>query len=391
MKRTALLVPGLLAVATFFATQAGAQLPATDVRITADNAYRFGWGSVSSIPAANLFGGVENTSAGAIFNCPLSFTQPAGPERYTVNGANLSDYLYIISWSDANTTQGVLGQFQTGTNPPLYTGYPGWEVYATGMYFTNFSGGPPLATINTQIGIANAGTGTAGLTSIGWVGPVVTPGREGVLVFGEDNTTNRTSPTCPNPFPIVCQNHPPIAPLQEGIDAAAKWMWYQRPNSTCAFLDGNHREFLIFRIPLQALAGGDCAPLTQGFWKRQCKGAHPSGESGKLDSYASCLAATATFGRVRTVADICDALHPDPKNDKCEQAEAQFAALLLNTCSNRLSRACCIDTRETTATTAGDAIDEIDLLLSNPARTFADCVLAQSIADAINTAAALCR
>lgn len=142
--------------------------------------------------------------------------------------------------------------------------------------------------------------------------------------------------------------------------------------------------------PPSCLVAPGCEPLTQGFWKRQCRGAHPSGEAAKLPGYVSCVAATATFRNVRTVDQICRALNPDPSNDKCQQAEAQFMALMLNTCSGRASRSCCIDSTRTSATTVGAAISEIDALLSNPARTFEDCVTAQGIADDINTGHALC-
>jgi hypothetical protein len=133
-----------------------------------------------------------------------------------------------------------------------------------------------------------------------------------------------------------------------------------------------------------------CEPLTQGFWKRQCKGPHPSGEPGLLPTYVACVSREATFATVATVADICRRLNPDPANDKCQQAEAQFMALMLNTCSGRLGRTCCIHSTWTSATTVGAAIDQIDALLSQPLRTFNDCVLAQGIADDINTAHALC-
>ena len=53
-----------------------------------------------------------------------------------------------------------------------------------------------------------------------------------------------------------------------------------------------------------------CAPLTQGFWKRQCKGTHPSGEHELLPSYVGCLGRTATFRGLASVDEICDALNP---------------------------------------------------------------------------------
>jgi hypothetical protein len=133
-----------------------------------------------------------------------------------------------------------------------------------------------------------------------------------------------------------------------------------------------------------------CEPLTQGFWKRQCRGRHPSRENEHLDEYASCVAASLTFGAAASADDECRALNPSSPRDKCQQADAQLMALLLNACSGRLDRACCIDSSLTSAVTVGEAIDEIDALLANPGRRFRDCVRAQAIADAINTGAALC-
>ena len=133
-----------------------------------------------------------------------------------------------------------------------------------------------------------------------------------------------------------------------------------------------------------------CEPLTQGFWKRQCKKPHPSGEPGKLPGYVACVESAATFSGLSGVAGLCAQLEPNPRNDKCEQAEAQFTALLLNRCSGRLSASCCVRLTNSAAATVGEAIAEIDGLLANPARTFADCARAQSLAAAINEASALC-
>ena len=149
----------------------------------------------------------------------------------------------------ANLLQAVL---------PIYTGAPGWEVYATGIDYDIGSGGPPLSStgpsINTQIGIANNTSGGPG-TSVGWVG--VSGGANGNLAVGSTNTP----PTSPNPFPAVC-----------GIDPAAQWMWYNaRPGVLNAFTNslapnngggstvgnGGHREYLIFRIPVRSLVTVD--------------------------------------------------------------------------------------------------------------------------------------
>jgi hypothetical protein len=212
-----------------------------DVTITADNAYGFGYGPSTGI--TSYFGGVFNSTAGDIFNCST------GPETYVVSGGSVGDFLYIVAWSDDGVTQGVLGQFKaSGGGPVIYTGQGSWEVYATGIDFDG-SGGPTLTAVNAQIAAANSAAGAAGATSIGWVGTTPVGGREGVLVFGEDNTTSSAS-TCSNPVPVVC---PTSSGQPNAIDGQARWMWYLRPGATCAFLEGNHREFLIFRMPLAAI------------------------------------------------------------------------------------------------------------------------------------------
>ena len=138
---------------------------------------------------------------------------------------------------------------------------------------------------------------------------------------------------------------------------------------------------------------GICEPVedpdvrTQGFWKRVCKGPHPSGEHENLPDYVDCVNNTDTFADVDDVDALCDRLDPLPKKDKCEQAEAQFMALLLNICSGRVAVCNCIDDPD--FDTVGEAADFIDELLSNPDRTFDDCVLAQAIADDINNGVSL--
>ena len=126
---------------------------------------------------------------------------------------------------------------------------------------------------------------------------------------------------------------------------------------------------------------------TQGFWKRVCKKSHPSGEHENLPDYVDCVNNTDTFADVDSVDALCDRLHPNPKNDKCEQAEAQFMALLLNICSGRVAVCNCLDDPD--LNTVGKAADLIDELLSNPNRTFGDCVQAQAIADNINNGVGL--
>ena len=82
-------------------------------------------------------------------------------------------------------------------------------------------------------------------------------------------------------------------------------------------------------------------------------------------------------------------VHPDPRRDKCEQAEAQLMALALNVCSGRLGPDCCA-ARDGSPVTVADTMAEADALLSDPARTVAGCTRAQALADAVNTGKALC-
>ena len=144
--------------------------------------------------------------------------------------------------------------------------------------------------------------------------------------------------------------------------------------------------------PFAAYGGGPfCVPeeepdvRTQGFWNRQCKGPHPSGEHQNLPAYVDCVNDTVTFADVDDVDALCDRLQPPVKNDKCEKAEAQFMALLLNLCSGRVAECNCVFDPDLGETTVWDVVELIDLLLSNPIRTFEACVLAQAIADAINS------
>jgi hypothetical protein len=213
---------------------AGAQAP-LNVNITADNAYSFGFGSASGV--TTLFGGVENNTAGDIFNCST------GPERYPNVPYVAGGYLYIVAYSDKASTQGVLAQFVSGSKT-VYTGTSAWEVYATGVNYNPGSGGPTKAVINTQIGIANAGTGGPG-SSRGWVGLNGGPqgsGFVGTLAIGEDN--NNSGGTFPQACPSATNTAAPNA-----IGNAARWMWYNPSGLVNPFSGNVPGEFLIFRLP----------------------------------------------------------------------------------------------------------------------------------------------
>jgi hypothetical protein len=237
----------LCAVAVALAPAARAQT--VDVTITADNAYSFGYGTVSGL--SSLYGGIENCTAGAIFNCS------GGPETYLGIPAPAGTFLYVVAYSDGSVTQGVLGQFASGANT-VYTGNGGWEVYATGHNIDPdcFSGNntPGLATINAEIATANANAGGAN-SSVGWVSSSGGSGTVGAFAVGEDNSN------AGGHFPVVCN-----------IDAGARWMWYTPDpvSVTDPFevgpppnLPNDANEFLIFRLPVEIVT-----PVTPTSWGR---------------------------------------------------------------------------------------------------------------------------
>ena len=210
--------------------------PDVTVTITADNAYSFGYGDVSGI--ATYQQGTRAQTAGQIFNCG------EGPETYTVPGAAAPDtaYLYIVSWDDLSVTQGVLGQFKRG-GVPLYTGDDAWQVCATGINLQASMVGPTQAEVNAQIASCNAGTGSATTTSKGWVdrsGPV-TAGAIGTTAVGEANDA-----AAGGTFPPTCVDQP------NGIDHAARWMWFNPGGVADPFRStgqNTFRAYLIFRLP----------------------------------------------------------------------------------------------------------------------------------------------
>lgn len=220
--------------------------PASDIEIviTADNAYGFAYGTEDNI--SMYWGGIENTTAGQIFNCG------EGPELYVVPAAEADNasFLYIIAWADSAVTQGVLARFRRKDGggvfgEDVFTGTEGWEVCATGLDYQPGNGGPPLATINEYIGKCNASALDPNTSSVGWVDHIGT--QYGAVAFGEDNTTPYDGgPKAGNEFPLVCPNVMP---------AEARWMWFNwdPPNVQSAFLwpggGGNpDHQFLIFRF-----------------------------------------------------------------------------------------------------------------------------------------------
>jgi len=213
---------------------------AVSVIITADNAYGFGYGTGDGL--LNYFGGIENTLAGKIFSCPIG----NGPESYTVPAAsaNAGHYLYIITYADKSTTQGVIGQFFREGAAPVFTGDGAWEVCATGEDYDLGSNGPTLETIDQYIARCNSGDLDPQTTSAGWV--TTEPSAHGHVAFGETNDTEREVPEPGNEFSIVCD-----------IDEEARWMWYEwdpeRSGGSPFMWPGSSganvtKDFLIFRL-----------------------------------------------------------------------------------------------------------------------------------------------
>jgi hypothetical protein len=240
--------------ATDSGTETGMVEPSDiEVVITADNAYGFGYGSIDLID--NYYGGIENTTAGQIFNCV------EGPELYTIPAeiADNATHLYIVAWADSSVTQGVLGRFRRldglgGFGDAVLTGDAGWEVCATGIDYQPGSGGPPLAQVNMLIGSCNADALAPATTSVGWVDEVGT--QFGAVAVGEDNTTPYNGgPMAGNEFPLTCQMDMP---------PETHWMWFNwDPQNviwpqTSPFLwpggGGNpDHQFLIFRLAAELI------------------------------------------------------------------------------------------------------------------------------------------
>jgi cysteine-rich repeat protein len=225
----------LAAVLSILACPAGVRAD-IDVAITSDNAYLFGYGDSNAF--ASSFGGVINTTSGEIFFCPPS---AGGVETYTIPSPAADDYIYVVAWSDDSVSQGLIAQFDGGLNLKAYSGQGDWEVCATGIDFDSSS--PPItggaSSINSQITLCNAGTGSPVTTSAGWVG--LSGGTAGNLVYGEDNTSGGTFSA------LSC------------MDTQARWMWFNADpvNIANPFTadpgTSGHKEYLIFRLPMSAV------------------------------------------------------------------------------------------------------------------------------------------
>lgn len=216
-----------------------------DVLITSDNAFSFGYGDATSVQS--YVEGVASDSE-HIFDCPVGF----GPKAYTVPGADAPDsaYLYIVAWADRAFTQGALAQFtRAGGGSRVYSGDGAWQVCATGKEIDpDTQPGPDQATVNQYLGACNAGS-QGDTFSKGWVDTsgAVTAGALGKLAFGEANDS------ASGDFPLVCQQDDAGV---AGIDAAARWMWFDPGDGASPFVgnaDNRTQSFLIFRLPASAI------------------------------------------------------------------------------------------------------------------------------------------
>lgn len=219
--------------------------PETDVEavVTTDNAFSFGYGSASAL---TTFIRGEGSDGDGIFNCPVGY----GPTRYIVPAAQapVGSYLYIIAWADNEVTQGTLAQFKRVGGKAIYSGDGAWEACAIGTPYEDLGPGPDQATVDQKIAACNAASAD-GTYSKGWVNTsgAITPGALGKVAFGEANDSSDGN------FPIVCQVDDAGV---SGIDAVAKWMWFDPQDGQSPFLgndDNRTKTFLIFRLPASAI------------------------------------------------------------------------------------------------------------------------------------------
>jgi hypothetical protein len=226
-------------------------VPALTVVLTADNAYRFGFGSERAL--RSMFGAAEATSAGQIFNCSepctggracsISGCGPAGacedgegPEIYVVpeGAATGEDFLYVVAWSDDSVTQGLLGEIRTPDGRVVRTGEPGWEVCATGVDYDR--GGPGDGEVNTWLGRCASRGGPSG----GWVG---------VTMAGPSLAIGETNAGSDGDFPETC-----IDPsFGDHLSRETRWIWMTPRAGEGGAFTTPAPEFLIFRLPTRAI------------------------------------------------------------------------------------------------------------------------------------------
>jgi hypothetical protein len=139
----------------------------------------------------------------------------------------------------------------------------------------------------------------------------------------------------------------------------------------------------------------DPAPLSQGYWHRQCLGAglispgrHGRGPQGALEPGFVDEVVPAVDARLEAtvyVSRTCeDGIEAFPAGDKCEQALRAYTALLLNIASGHLQESCEIDlsSQGCSAGNVGDLVDELAGLINSGHRN--DCRKANDCANTVN-------
>jgi len=138
--------------------------------------------------------------------------------------------------------------------------------------------------------------------------------------------------------------------------------------------------------------GGVCAcerfpaPREQSFWEAACRGSNPEVQLGPchLDSASD----TDTFSALETLDDIREAMLGTSELI-CPRAKRAFLAVLLNRGDDRLCDAQPIASSNTTATTLGAAIAELDGLLAGPGCDEQEAERALAIGQEINSGQAI--
>lgn len=134
------------------------------------------------------------------------------------------------------------------------------------------------------------------------------------------------------------------------------------------------------------------APLSQGYWHRQCLGTGEidPGRNGRgptsptepdfVSDDEPCADRTLENQGIYGVT-TCEGMDASPPSDPCERAIKQLTGVILNVCSSRVANACDVDVSALgcSSVKVGDLITEISSLIQS-----GDCVTAEGCAAAIN-------
>jgi hypothetical protein len=170
--------------------------------------------------------------------------------------------------------------------------------------------------------------------------------------------------------------------------------------ATEAYEDGDHDSSLpVVEMDHQTYLYElcDAAPVSQGFWHRQCLGAGMitpgrdskgrGPQSPTEPEFVKELVPAADMmlqSKVYVLRTCEDGIHADPPSDPCEKALKQYTSLVLNVVSGRLGETCGTDLAEygCSAVTVAGLLDELAALYNSGDGD--SCKLAKSCADAVN-------